>query len=78
MMTSTKCLDFNYFESVLDTLFRWKNFPKRLRKIFGVIDSELTVNLACKVMMTSLKCCHFNDFELFSYPLVRTSIFERD
>ena len=31
MMTSSKCLDFNYLELFLDTLFRSNNFSKRLR-----------------------------------------------
>ena len=48
------------------------------REIFGVIDSDPIVTFGCKVMMTSSKCPHFNCFELFSYALVRSSIFERE
>ena len=36
------------------------------------------VTLGYQVMMTSSKCSYFNYFELFSYPLVRSNIFEKD
>ena len=65
-MTSSKCLGFNYFDLFSDALFRIKNFSKRLRQIFEVIDSETIVTLGYTVMMASSKCLDLDYFEFRS------------
>ena len=48
MMTSSKWLDFSYFELFSCTFHRSSNFLRRLKEIFDVIDSELIVTPGSK------------------------------
>ena len=74
-MSSSKCLDLDYFELFSSILFSRKYFSKRLKNIFDEFDNELIVTLGYKIMMMSSKCLDFKYFELFSDTLFRSNNF---
>ena len=77
-MNASKCLDLDCFGLFSWILYGRKYNSRSLKNIIHEFDIEHIVTLGLKVMTTSSKYSHCNYFKLLSYPLVRSSIFERD